>query len=298
MKKEWQKSYNLDLYDFCIEVAANPANGRDLAKRFERTEKYVERKIKKLRQLSVKIKSVVYGGWGKKGSFSRYEFEEPIMSILEKLDRSFGMPELYIKSLLSEQEQEDIVNTIIRVNSNGKHWGDYFSNPLTRNERLQVILPFCLEHILFKEPEEVRQSDIISLGLKPALRYFNDSILRFLQVAYPWLCKSDRIDQKKELGNLIKNRLKELGKTQRQLSGEIGVSKCTISSYVNGRSFPTRSNLEKIFKVLDLSDKMTEILNQIPNEENNLENLEETIKEVGKILKKYCREEDLNLRRH
>ncbi len=276
MKKEYQKPHNLDLYDFCIEIDARPVNCRNLAEKLGRPERYIVRKIERLRQIGIKIKSVLYGKLREKGSFFQYEFEEPIAEVLEKLDKEFGMLELYEKSSLSEQEQRQLIDTTIKVNNNSKHWPiGYFSNPKNRDEKLKVILPFCLENILFKEPEEIRKADLKLLGLEPVLKYFNKSVLRFLQIAYPWLTSYDRKEQKnKELSDLIKKRLNELGKTQRQLSEGSGISRHTISQYTTGKRTPAEKNLEKLFTALGLPYKKVE-------KEDNV-----------------CRGKDLNLGRH
>ena len=57
----------------------------------------------------------------------------------------------------------------------------------------------------------------------------------------------------RELSDLIKERLKELGKTRIQLAEEIEISRVSVDNYAKGRSIPNEKNLEKLFNALDLS---------------------------------------------
>src|SRR3989344_2921007 len=58
------------------------------------------------------------------------------------------------------------------------------------------------------------------------------------------------INQK--LSELIKIRLDELGKTQRQVSNELGITESAVSRYISGRCTPRRSLQEKFFEILGL----------------------------------------------
>ena len=57
------------------------------------------------------------------------------------------------------------------------------------------------------------------------------------------------------LSKLIKTRLKELGKNQSWLAGEIGITKQAVSLYVQGMSVPTDDLLEQLFSSLEVSYK-------------------------------------------
>lgn len=59
----------------------------------------------------------------------------------------------------------------------------------------------------------------------------------------------------KRLSKLIKKRLKELGKNQSWLAGEIGVSKITISKYKLGKIIPERDNITNLFSALEVPYK-------------------------------------------
>jgi len=57
------------------------------------------------------------------------------------------------------------------------------------------------------------------------------------------------------LSNLIKKRLKELGKNQSWLARELGVTRQAVSLYVQGRSVPREELLEKLYSSLDVPYK-------------------------------------------
>ena len=55
------------------------------------------------------------------------------------------------------------------------------------------------------------------------------------------------------LSDLIKKRLKELGRNQSWLSREIGVSRQAVSKYVQGKYTPDNGVLEKMYSALEVS---------------------------------------------
>lgn len=66
--------------------------------------------------------------------------------------------------------------------------------------------------------------------------------------------------ENKELSDLIKRRLKELGKNQSWLSRQINVSKESISQYAQGKLIPNEERLERLFSVLDVPYRTLEDL--------------------------------------
>ena len=58
-----------------------------------------------------------------------------------------------------------------------------------------------------------------------------------------------------ELSDLIKTRLKELGKTQSWLAQQMGVSRQRVSHYANGVSIPQGEKLDKLLVALEIRDK-------------------------------------------
>ena len=59
----------------------------------------------------------------------------------------------------------------------------------------------------------------------------------------------------RELSDLVKTRLRKLGKTQSWLAQQLGVSKQAVNSYANSVSIPQGENLNKLFVALEISDK-------------------------------------------
>ena len=57
----------------------------------------------------------------------------------------------------------------------------------------------------------------------------------------------------KELINLIKSKLKELGKSQNWLAKELCITKQAVSQYVHGESFPKEEIQEKLDRILLMS---------------------------------------------
>ncbi|MDP3727934.1 MAG: helix-turn-helix transcriptional regulator, partial [bacterium] len=61
--------------------------------------------------------------------------------------------------------------------------------------------------------------------------------------------------ENQELSDLVKRRLKELGKNQSWLAEELGISRQVISYYVKGKSIPKGDILEKLYSSLDVPYK-------------------------------------------
>ena len=59
----------------------------------------------------------------------------------------------------------------------------------------------------------------------------------------------------RELSDLIKTRLKELGKNQSWLAQQIGVSRKAVNFYAKGVSIPQGENLDKLLIALKIRDK-------------------------------------------
>ena len=59
----------------------------------------------------------------------------------------------------------------------------------------------------------------------------------------------------RELSDLVKTRLRKLGKTQSWLAQQLGVSKQAVNSYANSVSISQGENLNKLFVALEISDK-------------------------------------------
>ncbi len=78
-----------------------------------------------------------------------------------------------------------------------------------------------------------------------------------------------------ELGRLVKQRLAELGKTQRWFAEQLGINEINVSRYVNGKATPRISLQQKLFNVLelpyqsldDLVDLITEEFQDEPSSE-------------------------------
>ena len=75
--------------------------------------------------------------------------------------------------------------------------------------------------------------------------------------------------ENKVLGDLIKRRLKELGKNQSWLSWQIGVSKKTASMYTHGKSIPNKERLERLLPALDVPYRTLEDLLEVLLEEKH-----------------------------
>src|SRR3989344_5126405 len=58
--------------------------------------------------------------------------------------------------------------------------------------------------------------------------------------------------ENKGLSVLIRTRLKELGKNQSWLAGEMGITHQAVSKYVQGTSVPTRDLLKRLYSSLDV----------------------------------------------
>ena len=73
--------------------------------------------------------------------------------------------------------------------------------------------------------------------------------------------------ENQELSNLIRRRLKEIGKNESWLAEEIGVTRQAVSLYVRGRSIPTDGLLQKLYSSLDVSyETLDGLLEDIDNE--------------------------------
>ena len=57
--------------------------------------------------------------------------------------------------------------------------------------------------------------------------------------------------ENRELSDLVKTGLKELGKTQSWLSEQLGVSILMVNNYAQGKSVPKRERLEKLRSILN-----------------------------------------------
>src|SRR3989339_618548 len=64
--------------------------------------------------------------------------------------------------------------------------------------------------------------------------------------------------ENQELSDLIKKRLKELGRNQSWLAEEIEVTKQRVSQYVQGKSFPKEDVLQKLYSSLEVPYKTLE----------------------------------------
>ena len=62
--------------------------------------------------------------------------------------------------------------------------------------------------------------------------------------------RQERLENR-ELGELIKSRLKELGRTQLWLAEQVGISKQLMSLYALGKVTPKKNVLEKLYSVLE-----------------------------------------------
>ena len=62
-----------------------------------------------------------------------------------------------------------------------------------------------------------------------------------------------QINQK--LSHLMQQRLTELGKTQRWLSEQLGITEGSVSRYLSGKTIPRKILQEKLFSALELSYK-------------------------------------------
>jgi len=62
------------------------------------------------------------------------------------------------------------------------------------------------------------------------------------------------------LSKLIKRRLKELGKNQSWLAGEMGITRQAVSLYARGISVPTEDLLERLYSSLDVSHRILDDL--------------------------------------
>lgn len=67
--------------------------------------------------------------------------------------------------------------------------------------------------------------------------------------------------EKWKLGRLIKERLKENGKSRKWLAGQIGKTIYSVSYYAQGRVLPPPETLERIFQELEINE--TGMLEQI-----------------------------------
>ena len=64
------------------------------------------------------------------------------------------------------------------------------------------------------------------------------------------------------LSDLIKRRLKELGRNQSWLARELGVIRQAVSLYIQGRSLPTEDLLENLYSSLDVPYKILDDLSE------------------------------------
>src|SRR3989344_4060434 len=58
-----------------------------------------------------------------------------------------------------------------------------------------------------------------------------------------------------ELSDLIRQRLVELGKTQKWLAEQLGIAESSVSKYIGGRTTPRKSLQERLFNALQVEYK-------------------------------------------
>ena len=75
-----------------------------------------------------------------------------------------------------------------------------------------------------------------------------------------------RVNKNKELSDLVKSRLKKLGKNQSWLAEKLGVSRRIISFYCQGRSMPKKEKLDALLKILNLERAKPESLDNLVEE--------------------------------
>ena len=72
--------------------------------------------------------------------------------------------------------------------------------------------------------------------------------------AYKKRCLEQRTQRKenRELSDLIKTQLKQLGKTKIWLAREVGISKVMVHNYCSGRNMPSPHRMKQLFEILQL----------------------------------------------
>ncbi len=74
---------------------------------------------------------------------------------------------------------------------------------------------------------------------------------------------------KKDLGDFLRKKRKELGKKQEDVTREIGSKQASVSSWENGKYYPNSSNMPKIAKAYGVTVKeMEDLLKKETPQEN------------------------------
>lgn len=75
------------------------------------------------------------------------------------------------------------------------------------------------------------------------------------------MSKAMNLKNKSHFGNLVVNKLEEMGKNQKYLSQEVGLTQVSVYKLLKGETIPTVKNLYLISKALGLGiDELTRAL--------------------------------------
>lgn len=181
--------YQLDLYDLCIAIDGdNFSNHASIADRLRITGRTLERRIKRLKEQGIKVNVEEY--LDDEREVRVYYLEEHIDVVLNKLDKISGLWPFSKESNLTAEEKEKVLEVYLKIlkSKNGYNaWPpSFFADKKNRADRLRVIVPYVVENILKKEPEDVTKKDIKKVKLGEALRYYHTPF-KLLKVAYSWL---------------------------------------------------------------------------------------------------------------
>jgi ribosome-binding protein aMBF1 (putative translation factor) len=96
----------------------------------------------------------------------------------------------------------------------------------------------------FKNRSEYQESLAVKKGFKNYSKY-QESLAQ----------QRSQRQANRELSDLIKSRLKDLGKNKNWLAGQIKETNQTISRYVHGKNLPKVEILEKLLVILEVKEK-------------------------------------------
>ena len=176
------------LYDVCIAIDSVEGSLKQIAERLFVTVRTVERKIKRLNYLGIKVR--INRKDKDKNTDYNYSLEDCVEEALLKLDKSFGVRPYPKSSSLPKEEQEKVLDTYKKLlNGEISHWPYYFFDDVeTRDEKIRVIIPFSIENVIKRELKDVCYKNLAKAKLNVVCnKYYGASPFLFLKTSYIWL---------------------------------------------------------------------------------------------------------------
>lgn len=172
------------LFDLCTILDRSTQNVQGIASQLETTPRSVTRCLTELRSFGVEIEYDILNR-----EHSQVFLKDPIPIAHEKIRKGKGVRPYPKSSELCEEEQKDLIKLYKLVLEVPRRWPAlFFSDKKLREERLRIIIPYGLEHIVKKNPQQVSKKDISKIRLKDVCeKIYNTKTYEILRVVYPWL---------------------------------------------------------------------------------------------------------------